>query len=80
MFVKKVEKLIEAFKYPITSVVPLAVATLESTLYKSDKAGLRIYIINQSKSSSHEYPIYVRWVVDGMPALRLVPTSLTYEK
>ena len=43
LFVNKTEKLAEAFKYPITS-VPLAVATLylpKSTLYQSDKAGLR---------------------------------------
>ena len=51
----KTEKLAETFKYPITS-VSLAVATPESTLYQSDKAGLRNCIINLSKSSSHKYP------------------------
>ena len=55
LLVNKTEKLAEAFKYPITS-VPLAVATPESTLHQSDKAGLNNYIINLSKSSSHKYP------------------------
>ena len=63
--VNKTEKLAEAFKYTITS-VPLAVATPESTLYQSDMAGLRNYIINLSKRSSHKYPRDAQWVVDGM--------------
>ena len=82
LLVNKTEKLAEAFKYPITS-VPLAVATLylpESTLYQSDKAGLRNYIINLSKSSSHTYPRDAQWVVDKMAAIHSVPPSGTYEE
>ena len=79
LLVNKTEKLAEAFKYPITS-VPLAVATPESTLYQSDKAGLRNYIINLSKSSSHKYPRDAQWVVDGMATIRSVPPSGTYEE
>ena len=79
MLVNKTEKLAEAFKYPITS-VPLAVATPESTLYQSDKVGLRNYIINLSKSSSHKYPADAQWVVDGTAATRSVPPSGTYEE
>ena len=49
----KAEKLAEAFKYQVAS-VPLAIATPESTLYESDNAGLRNYIISLLKSSSHK--------------------------
>ena len=79
LLVNKTEKLAEAFKYPITS-VPLAVATPESTLYQSDKAGLRNYMINLSKRSSHKYPRDAQWVIDGMAAIRLVPPRSTYEE
>ena len=82
LLVNKTEKLAEAFKYPITS-VPLAVATLylpKSTLYQSDKAGLRNYIISLSKSSSHTYPRDAQWVVDKMVAIHSVPPSGTYEE
>ena len=48
----------------------LAIATAESTQYQSDKAGLRNYIINLSKSSSHKYPKDTQWVVEGMATVR----------
>ena len=57
--------------------VPLAVGTPESTQYQYDKAGLRNYIINLSKSSSHKYPRDVQWVIDEMATIRLVPPSAT---
>ena len=61
-------KFTEAFKYTIT-LVPLAVATPEPTVYQADKAGLKNYIINISKSFSHEYPGDVKWMVDGLVAI-----------
>ena len=79
LLVNKTEKLAGAFKYPITS-VHLAAATPESTLYQSDKAGLRNYIINLSKSFSYRYPKDARWVADGMAAIRSVPPSATYKE
>ena len=60
----KTVKFTEAFKYVITS-RGLAVTTPESTVYQPDKAGLINYCISLSKSSTHEYPRYVMWVVDG---------------
>ena len=65
LLLNKTEKLAQAFKFPI-SFVPLAVASPELTLYQSDKAGLRNYIIKLSKSSSHKYPRDTQWVVDGI--------------
>ena len=52
--VNKVVKFTEAFKLTIIS-VPLAAAILNPTLYQPDKAGLRSYIINLPRISSHEY-------------------------
>ena len=57
--------------------VRLAVATRKSTLSQPDKAGLRNYIINLSKSSSHEYLRDVICVVDGMAAVRSLPPRAT---
>ena len=79
LLVNKAVKLTEAFKYIITS-VPLAVAVLNPTLYQSDKAGWRNYIINLTRSSSHEYPRDVKWVVDGLVAIRSVPPCGTNEE
>ena len=60
--------------------VPVAVATPELTLYQSDKAWLRNYIINISKRSSRKYPRDVQWVVDEIAAIRSVPVSATYKE
>ena len=49
----------------------------ESTLYQSDKAGLRNCINSLSKSSSHKYPKDTQWVIDGMATFRSVPPSAT---
>ena len=54
--------------------VPL---TQESTLYQSDKTGLKNYIINLSKSSNHKYPRDALWVIDGMATVRSVPSNAT---
>ena len=56
--------------------MPLAVATLESTLYQSNKTGLKNYMMNLSKRVSHNYP---KCVVDGIAANRSVPPSTTYK-
>ena len=79
LLVSKAIKFTEAFKYAII-LVRLAVATPNSTLYQPDKAGLRNYVINLSKRSSHEYPRDVRWVVDGMAADRSVPPRATFQE
>ena len=47
LLIKKVVKFTEVFKYAITSVT-LAVAVLNPTLCKPEKASLRNYIINLS--------------------------------
>ena len=47
LLIKKVVKFTEVFKYAITSVT-LAVAVLNPTLCKPEKASLRNYIINVS--------------------------------
>ena len=47
LLIKKVVKFTEVFKYAITSVI-LAVAVLNPTLCKPEKASLRNYIINLS--------------------------------
>ena len=52
--------------------VLLAVATPKSTLYQPDKAGLRNYIINLTKSSTHKYPRDFRCVADGMAEIRSI--------
>ena len=72
LLVNKAVKFTEAFSYAIMS-VSAAVATPKSTLYQPNKASLRNYIINLSKSSSHKYPRDIRWVVDGMAVICLVP-------
>ena len=79
LLVNKVVKPTEAFKYAITS-VPLAVATLNPALYQPDKAGLRNYIINLLRSSSHEYLRDVKWVVDGLAAIHSVHPRATNEE
>ena len=78
LLVNKAVTFTEAFKFTIT-LVPLAVATSACTVYKPEKAGLRNYIINLSKSSSHEYPRDVKWMLDGLAAMRLAPPHATYD-
>ena len=72
LLVKKAVEFTGAFKYAIT-LVPLAVATPQSPLYQPDKIGLRNYIISLSQSSGHKYPRDVKWMVDGLAAIRSVP-------
>lgn len=79
LLVNKVVKLTEVSKYAITLVF-LAVAFLNPTLYKPDKPGLRNYITNLPKSSSHEYIRDVKWVVEGLAAIRSVPPLATNEE
>ena len=54
LLVNKAEKRTKAFKYQFMS-EPLAFATPESSLYQSDKAGLKNDFINLSKSSRNKY-------------------------
>ena len=55
-------------------------ANLNPTLYQPDKAGLKNCIINLPRSSSHEHPRYVKWVVDGLAEIRSVPPIATNEE
>ena len=44
---------------------PLAFATPESSLYQSDKAGLKNDVINLSKSSRNKYQeMLIKWQMD----------------
>ena len=79
MLVNKAVKLAEAFKYGTAS-VPLSVAIPKSTPRWVEKALLRNYIISLPKSSSPEYPRDVKWVVDGLAAIRSVPPPTIYEE
>ena len=45
----------EAFSYPITS-LPLSIASPDSNLHQSDKAGFRNYIMKSSNSVSSSFP------------------------
>ena len=72
LLVNTVAKFTKSFKYVISS-VPIAVAILNPTLHQSDKTGLRNYIINLPRSSSHERPRDIRWVVDGLMVIRSEP-------
>ena len=53
--------------------------TPESIEYQPERAELRNYIINLSKSSSREYSRDVKWVVEGLAAIHFVPPLGTYE-
>ena len=44
------------------------------------KAGFRNYIINLPRTSGHDYPRDVKWVVDGLAAIRSIPPSATSEE
>ena len=67
------------FKFAVTS-APLASATLEPILYQTGKPGLNNYMINLQKNSSHRYPRDVKWVADGLTAIRSVPPRDTYSE
>ena len=54
----------DAFQYPKT-IVPLAVATSESTLKQTNYASLRNYLINESGSFSEDTPQNCSWFIDG---------------
>ena len=60
--------------------VPVAVATPESTLYQSGKAGLRNYIINLSKSFNHKYQKDTQWVIDGIATIYSVLPSAAHNE
>ena len=79
LVVNKTVKFTETFKYA-TTLVPLAAGTKKSTLYQSNKVGLRPYIISLPKISSHEYPRDVKRVVDGLAEVCSVPARTTYKE
>ena len=59
--------------------VHVAVVTPESTLYQCNKFGLRNYITNLSKISSHKYLREAQWFIDGMATICSVPISATMQ-
>ena len=66
----------EGFSYPITS-LPLSIVSTDSSLYQSDKASFRNYIMKSSDSVSSSLPQIAKWTIDGMAAMRfLKPKSL----
>ena len=79
LLVNKTVKFTEAFQYAITLVL-LAAGTKKSTLYQSNKAIFRPYIISLPKISSHEYPRDVKRVVDGLAEVCSVPARTTYKE
>ena len=69
----------EAFSYPITS-MPVSIASLHSSLFQSNKAGFRIYIMKLSNSVSCSFPHIAKWFIDGMAAMRSIkPRSIYIE-
>ena len=55
----KLTDLYKAFSYPITS-LPLSIASSDSSLYQSDKAGFRSYIMKSSNSVPSPFPQNVK--------------------
>jgi len=68
-----------AFEFPITS-VPLSISTPDGELRQSEKASLRIYIIQVSDSLVTEAPGNAAWFVDGMALVRCVKPRKTYRE
>ena len=67
----------EAHSYPLTT-VPLALATPESDLRQGSKAALRNYLIDESTSIIEEPPIRGNWLIDGMAAVKSIPSQKTW--
>ena len=66
-----------SFSYPITS-LPLSIAFPDSSLYQSDKAGSRNYIMKSSNSVSSSFPQIPKWINDGMAAMHSLKPRSTY--
>ena len=67
----------EAFSYTVTS-LPLCIASPDSSLYQSDKAGLRNYIMKSSNSFSSSFPQIAKWIIDGMVAIHSLKPRSAY--
>ena len=67
----------EAHSHLLT-IVPLALATPERDLRQGSKAALRNYLIEESISITVEPPKEGNWLIDGMAAVRSIPSQLTW--
>ena len=67
----------EAHSHPLTT-VPLALATPERDLRQGFKAALRNYLIEESISITEEPPKEDNWLIDGMAAVRSIPSQQTW--
>ena len=67
----------EAHSYPLTT-VPLALATPERDLRQGSKAALRNYLIEESNSITEELPTRDNWLIDGMAAVKSIPSQKTW--
>ena len=79
LIVEKPAKVEDAFSYPIT-LFPLIIATPDSGLFQTDKAGFRNLILKQSDEVRKDYPKNAKWIIDGMTAIRSVKPRNTYEE
>ena len=66
----------EAFSYPTTS-LPVSIASPNSSLYQSEKAGFR-NIMKSSNSVSSSFPQNTKQIIDGMVAMRSLKPRSTY--
>lgn len=73
--VSKCQSKEEAFSYPMTS-LPLSIANPNGSLYGSDKAKFRNYLISDFYSLEPEYE--ARWIIDCGQAIRQVNPRDTY--
>ena len=67
----------ESFLYPITS-LPLNIASSNSSLNQTDKAGFRTCIIKTSHSVSRCFPPNAMWIYDGIAVKRALMPLPTY--
>ena len=68
----------EVHSHPLTS-VPLALATPERDLRQGSKSALRNHIIEESSSATEDQPpIRGNWLIDGMAAVRSIPSQQTW--
>ena len=63
----------------ITS-LPLSIATPDSGLFQTDKAGFQNLILKQSDAVRKDYPKNAKWIIDGMTAIRSAKPRNTYEE
>ena len=66
----------EIFLCCITS-LPLSISSPDSSLYQSDKASFRNYIMKSSISVSSSFTQIANWIIDGMAAMHSLKPRLT---